>query len=89
MRGARGWGDYESGGRVGKAMHSGCLSYAIMGARWKHPFTCIVAGPTGCGKSTFVSRMLRHAAAMIDPPTQNDQVVLWRMARGLRNDGRS
>ena len=38
-----------------------------MDARWKHPFTCIVAGPTGCGKSTFVTRMLRHAAATIDP----------------------
>ena len=22
-------------------------------ARWKHPFTCIVTRPTGCGKSTF------------------------------------
>ena len=41
-----------------------------MDARWKHPFTCIVAGPTGCGKSTFVTRMLRHAAAMIDPPPE-------------------
>ena len=41
-----------------------------MDARWKHPFTCIVAGPTGCGKSTFVTRMFRHAAAMIDPPPE-------------------
>ena len=39
-----------------------------MDARWKHPFKCIDDGPTGCGKSTFVTRMLRHAAAMIDPP---------------------
>ena len=51
-------------------MHAALLSYAIMDARWKHPFTCIVAGPTGCGKSTFVTRTLRHAAAMIDPPPQ-------------------
>ena len=43
-------------------------------ARWKHPFTCIVAGPTGCGKSTFVTRMLRHAAAMIDPPPER---ITW------------
>ena len=42
-----------------------------MDARWKHPFTCIVAGPTLCGKSTFVTRLLRHAAAMIDPPPEN------------------
>ncbi|RLJ22606.1 hypothetical protein DJ031_00460 [bacterium endosymbiont of Escarpia laminata] len=41
-----------------------------MDTRWKHPFTCIVAGPTGCGKSTFVTRVLRHAAKMIDPPPQ-------------------
>ena len=46
-----------------------------MDARWKHPFTCIVAGPTGCGKSTFVTRMLRHAAAMIDPPPNGSRGV--------------
>ena len=68
-------------------MHAALVSYAIMDARWKHPFTCIVAGPTGCGKSTFVTRMLRHAAAMIDPPPEKNNVVLRRMARGLRNDG--
>ena len=45
-----------------------------MDARWKYPFTCIVAGPTGCGKSTFVTRMLRHAAAMIDPPLER---ITW------------
>ena len=45
-----------------------------MDARWKHPFTCIVAGPTGCGKSTFVMRTLRHAAAMIDPPPER---ITW------------
>ena len=55
-------------------MHCGRLSKATMDARWKHPFTCIVAGPTGCGKSTFVTRMLRHAAAMIDPPPER---ITW------------
>ena len=55
-------------------MHAALVSYAIMDARWKHPFTCIVAGPTGCGKSTFVTRMLRHAAAMIDPPPEQ---ITW------------
>ena len=45
-----------------------------MDARWKHPFTCIFAGPTGCGKSTFVTRMLRHAAAMIDLPPER---ITW------------
>ena len=45
-----------------------------MDARWKHPFTCIVAGPTGCDKSTFVTRLLRHASAMIDPPPEK---ITW------------
>ena len=38
-----------------------------MDPRWKHPFTCIVAGPTGCGKTTFVARLLRNAPSMINP----------------------
>ena len=38
-----------------------------MDPRWKHPFTCIVAGPTGCGKTTVVTRLLRNASTMIDP----------------------
>ena len=42
-----------------------------MEVRWEHPFTCIVAGPTGCGKSNFVTRMRHHAATIIDlPPEQ-------------------
>ena len=45
-----------------------------MDVRWKHPFTCIVAGPTGCGKSTFVTRMLHRAATMIDPPPER---ITW------------
>ena len=42
--------------------------------RWKHPFTCIVAGPTGCGKRTFVTRLLSHASVMIDPPPEK---ITW------------
>ena len=38
-----------------------------MDPRWQHPLTCIVAGPKGCGKTTFVARLLRNAPAMIDP----------------------
>ena len=45
-----------------------------MDPRWQHPFTCIVAGPTGCGKTTFVPRLLRNASAMIDPPPER---VTW------------
>ena len=39
-----------------------------MDPRWKHPFTYIVAGPTGCGKTAFVVRLLRYASSLIDPP---------------------
>ena len=67
-----------------------------MEARWKHYFTCIVAGPTGSSKSTFVTRMLRHAAAMIDlPPPEKitwcygkwkeayaTMDLVWRAVRG-------
>ena len=38
-----------------------------MDPRWKHYFTCIVAGLTGCGKTTFVARLLRNSSTMIDP----------------------
>ena len=41
-----------------------------MDPRWKHPFTCIVAGPTGCGKTTFVARLLRYASSLIDTPPE-------------------
>ena len=45
-----------------------------MDARWKHPFTCIVAGPTGCDKSISVKRMLHLGVAMIDQPPEN---ITW------------
>ena len=45
-----------------------------MDPRWQHPFTCIVAGPTGRGKTTFVARLLRNASEMIDPPPER---VTW------------
>ena len=45
-----------------------------MDTRLKHPFTCIVADPTGCGKTTFVTRLLQHASSFIDPPPEK---VVW------------
>lgn len=44
-----------------------------MDPRWKHPFTCIIAGPTGCGKTQFVKRFLTHVNVMIQPPPQKVQ----------------
>ena len=46
-------------------------SYDEMDNRLKHPFTCIVAGATGCGKTTFVTRLLQHASSYIDPYINN------------------
>ena len=45
-----------------------------MDPRWQHPFTCIVDGPTGCGKTTFVAGLLRNTSAMIDPPPER---ITW------------
>ena len=57
-------------------LHTLCrFVYRIdMDPRWQHPFTCIVAGPTGCGKTTFVARLLRNSSEMIDPPPER---VTW------------
>ena len=40
----------------------------------KHPFMCLVAEPTGCGKTVWISRLLKHADVLIDPPPQN---IVW------------
>ena len=38
---------------------------------FKHPFTAIVAGPTGCGKTQFTFRLIENADNMIQPaPTK-------------------
>ena len=42
-----------------------------MDVRWKHPFTCTVAGPTSSGKTQFVFRFIKHTTQMIDPPPEH------------------
>lgn len=42
------------------------LSFYIMDARWKHPWTCMVCGPTACGKTYFVKRFFRCINTMSD-----------------------
>lgn len=34
--------------------------------QWRHPWTSIIAGPTGCGKSVFVEKFLRDLSIMSD-----------------------
>lgn len=35
---------------------------------FKHPFTCMLAGPTMSGKTTILSKILTNHKIMIDPP---------------------
>ena len=42
-----------------------------MDPRWEHPFTAIVAGPTGCGKTIFTFKFIQQAKKMIQPPPEN------------------
>jgi hypothetical protein len=39
-----------------------------MELKWKHPFTCILAGPTSCGKSTFCGKFINFIEHIIDKP---------------------
>ena len=39
-----------------------------MSCKLHHPFTAVVAGPTGCGKSAWVLRLIENSREMIDPP---------------------
>ena len=38
-----------------------------MDPRWKHPFTSLIAGPTGSGKTVFVNKFVSHLSDMVDP----------------------
>ena len=40
--------------------------------RLQHPFTCLIAGPTGCGKSYFVIKLIQ--ANFIEPPPER---IVW------------
>jgi len=42
----------------------------VMDVRFKHPFTCMIAGPTGSGKSVFTFRLISEAGEQIIPPPQ-------------------
>lgn len=35
-----------------------------MDVRWKHPWTSLICGPTGCGKTVFVKKFLKNLNSM-------------------------
>ena len=43
-----------------------------------HPFTMLVAGPTSCGKSTFVTKALQQSMERMSPPPQR---IVWLYKR--------
>ena len=45
-----------------------------MDPRWKHPFTCVISGPTQNGKTHFVTQFLKYLPDMMNPPTDE---VIW------------
>ena len=45
-----------------------------MDPRWKHPFPATVMGPTSCGKSQIVKRLLESGEDAIDGAQGN---IIW------------
>ena len=46
-----------------------------MDTRWKHPWTCMLSGPTGCGKSVFVQKILKYIDSVNN--TGFDRIILY------------
>lgn len=51
-----------------------CSLFLTMDLRLQHPFNAVVAGPTQCGKSTFVKNLLIHCEQVITPSIER---VIW------------
>ena len=45
--------------------------------RFKHPFTCIIRGPRGSGKSFFCFKLLQNLK-FLSTETRSDGGILWR-----------
>jgi hypothetical protein len=50
------------------------VSFIDINPRLQHPFGALVAGPTCCGKTQFVKKLLENGETMIDGPPEN---ILW------------
>lgn len=45
-----------------------------MSIQFRHPFTAIVAGPTSCGKTYFINKVLQHLNVMTDTKFER---IIW------------
>jgi len=43
--------------------------------RFKHPFTCILSGPSGSGKSSFTLRLLQHLDSLCIKPNFSGGII--------------
>ena len=43
------------------------MSESIANNIFNHPFTCLVAGPTQSGKTTFIEKIIQHNKTAIYP----------------------
>lgn len=66
------FGNHQSPSFVDKSQEK-VLYYDDSTLKWKHPFTCMIAGPTSCGKSVFTMRFLNHLIGLVD--TTIEQIV--------------
>ena len=46
-----------------------------MDTRWKHPWTCMLSGPTGCGKTVCVKKFLKYIDSVNN--TRFDRIILY------------
>lgn len=60
-----------------------------MDTRWKHPWTSMLCGPTGCGKTEFVKKFLKHIDRMSD--IQFERIIFYyaEWQSGYRNLGKN
>lgn len=48
-----------------------------MDPRWGHPFTCLIAGPTGSGKTHFTGQFIDKLPGLVQPPVPTRIVWLY------------
>lgn len=54
-------------------------------AVFQHPFTCIIAGPTQCGKTTFVRNLIDECQTLIHPKPDLITYCYSRFQDGYNN----